>query len=124
MFGSLDISTSGLIAQRTRMNVVAGNLANQFTVTDPQGNAAPYQRRMPVFVVGDPTSGNPNGVHVQDILKSNTFKLVYEPGSDFADENGYVNYPDISPAMEMVDAMEATRAYEANISAIEATKAI
>ncbi len=125
MFGVLDVSTSGLVAQRVRMQTIAANMANQDAIFDAKGNYAPYRRRIPIFAHGDPATGNSEGVHVQKILFDPApFKRVYEPGNPVADEQGYVDYPNIDPAMEMVNALEASRAYEANITTAEATKSM
>lgn len=125
MFGALDISTSALVAQRTRLNVIAANLANQNTTHDADGNYAPFRRRIAVLMPGDPATGNRLGVHVGEIgLDPAPFRKVYEPGNPNADSRGYVNYPNIDPAMEMVNALEASRAYEANITAAEASKSM
>ena len=125
MFGSLDISTSALVAQRTRMEVISANMANRFTTMDAQGNYAPFRRRLAIFSTGDPSNGRPEGVHVQEIAHDpSPFRKVYEPGHKFADKEGYVEYPNIDPAIEMINGLEATRAYEANITAIEASKSM
>jgi flagellar basal-body rod protein FlgC len=125
MFGSLDISTSALVAQRTRMEVISANMANRFTTMDAQGNYAPFRRRLAIFSTGDPSNGRPEGVHVQEIAHDpSAFRKVYEPGHKFADKEGYVEYPNIDPAIEMINGLEATRAYEANITAIEASKSM
>ena len=125
MYGALDISTSALAAQRTRLDVISTNLAHQFSTHDAEGNYAPYQRRIPVFAPGDPVSGRAEGVHVQEIrLDSSPPRLVYEPTHPDADENGYVGYPNIDPSIEMINALEASRAYEANITAAETTKSM
>jgi flagellar basal-body rod protein FlgC len=122
MFGSLDISTSALVAQRTRMNAISANIAGQHALTNEQGEYAPFQRRVTVFAQGDGRGGQ--GVHVREILQEPAFKPRYEPGHRFADERGYVWYPDIDSTVEQINAMEASRAYEANITAAEATKAM
>ena len=125
MFGTLDISTSGLVAQRTRMNVIAANLANANTIYNEFGEYAPYRRRIAIFAQGDPASDSPLGVHVQEILLDDApFRKVYEPGNPDADADGYVDYPNIDPAMEQINALAASRAYEANITAAEATKSM
>jgi len=125
MFGALDISTSGLIAQRTRMDVISTNILNAETILDENGNYAPFKRRLASMAQGDPVSGDPMGVHVSKIeLVNSPPKLRYEPNSPYADEQGYVGYPDINPVIEQMNAMEASRAYEANISVIEATKSM
>lgn len=123
MFGLLDISTSALVAQRTRLNVISANLANQNTLYDADGNYAPFHRRIPVFAVGDPATDSDRGVHVKEILFDRApLRKVYDPGHPNADGAGYVAYPNIDPAIEMINALEAARIYEANITAAEATK--
>ena len=125
MFGALDVSTSALAAQRTRLDIISGNLAHQFSTHDAEGNYNPYQRRVPIFAPGDPATGRAEGVHVQEIrLDPSPPRLVYEPNHPDADENGYVGYPNIDPAIEMTNALEASRAYEANITAAETTKSM
>jgi len=125
MFNSLDISTSGLIAQRTRLETISSNIANENSIYDAQGNYDPYRRRIAVFAPGDPATGSSQGVHVEKILLDQSpFRKVYEPGNPNADKNGYVDYPNIDPTMETVNALEASRAYEANIVAAQATKAM
>jgi flagellar basal-body rod protein FlgC len=125
MYGSLDVSTSGLIAQRTRLAVSALNIANQQTILNADGEYEPFRRRIPMLASGDPASGSPQGVHVAAItLDDAPLMPKYEPGSPFADEEGYVRYPNISPVVEQLNAMEAMRAYEANIAAVEATKSM
>ncbi len=125
MYGSLDISTSGLIAQRTRLNIVAANVANTSNIINDKGEYDPYRRRFAIFASGDPASGSPEGVHVADIrIDEGPLRPVHEPGSPFADEDGYVYYPNVDPVIEQMNAMEAARAYEANITALEATKSM
>lgn len=125
MYGSLDVSTSGLIAQRTRLAVSALNIANQQTILNADGEYEPFQRRIPLLAAGDPSSGSGDGVHVAAIALDDAPPLhKYEPGSPFADKDGYVGYPNISPVVEQLNAMEATRSYEANIAAVEATKSM
>ena len=125
MFGSLDISTSALVANRTRLEVVSANMANRDAIYDAKGNYSPYRRRVAVLSPGDPVSGNQQGVHVKEImLDPSPLQPRYEPGHPDADEKGYVYYPNIEPTFEMVNALEISRAYEANITAAEATKAM
>lgn len=130
MFGSLDISTSGLVAQRVRMDVVAGNIANAFTTADAQGRAAPYRRRIATFASGDASQGrSAPGVHVAGIEQDpSAFRLVYDPSHPQAMKDGakqgYVQYPNVDMATEMVNGMEASRAYEANLAAFEVTKSM
>ncbi len=125
MYGALDISTSALVAQRTRLAVVTANIANATSILNADGEYDPYRRRFAVFATGDPSTGSALGVHVAEIgIDDGPLRMSYEPGSRYADEDGYVYYPDIDPVTEQMNAMEATRAYEANITAIEATKSM
>ena len=125
MYGLLDISTSALVAQRTRLNVVAANIANGRSILNAAGEYEPYRRRFAVFAAGDPSRGTTDGVHVAEIgIDQGPLRPVFQPGSPFADKGGYVYYPNVDPVIEQMNAMEATRAYEANITAIEATKSM
>ena len=125
MYGALDISTSALVAQRTRLGVITANIANARSILDADGNYDPYRRRFALFAPGDPASGSPRGVHVAAIeIDRGALRPSYEPGSPYADADGYVLYPNVDPVIEQMNAMEAARAYEANITAIEATKSM
>ena len=125
MFGSLNVSASALVAQRTRMEVISANMANKDAIYDAKGNYAPFRRRITVFAHGDPATGTDQGVHVQKILFDQApFRKSYEPGHPNADEKGYVEYPNIDSSVEMINALEASRAYEANVTAAEATKSM
>ena len=116
MYGSFDISGSGLQAQRVRLDAISSNLANQET---PE-----FQKIVVQFAQGDPQSGNPLGVHIEGIERIPSFAPVYEPDNPQARADGNVYYPDIDYTEMMVDAIEALRAYEANIQAVEATRSI
>jgi len=139
MYGALDISTSGLIAQRTRLTVAAANIANADTLVDSQGEPNPYRRRFALLApgpAGAPPSaaraGKALGVHVQEIAQDQSpFKLVYDPGHPLAAKEddparglrkGYVRAPNVDRTIEQINVTEALRAYEANIAAAEATK--
>ncbi len=128
MFGSLDISTSALVAQRTRMDVIAGNIANAQTTRQVDGRPVPYKRRYVTFAPGAPAADGSTGpgVHVASINDDRATRLVYDPGHPDAIKSGpsagYVAYPNVDMATEMVDAIEAARAYEANITAMDVTK--
>jgi flagellar basal-body rod protein FlgC len=125
MYGALDISTSALVAQRTRLNVIAANIANQRSILNESGEYDPYRRRFAVFAPGDPARESAGGVHVAAInIDGGPLRPVWEPGSPYADAGGYVRYPNVDPVVEQMNAMEAQRAYEANITAIEATKSM
>ena len=123
MFGSLDISTSGMIANRVRLESIAANIANASSLVNEAGQYQPYQRRSVTFAVGDPATGSNEGVHVDSItLDSAPPRMKYEPGSPFANADGYVGYPNVDIVVEQMNAMEAQRSYEANITVVEATK--
>ena len=125
MFGSLDISASALVAQRTRLETISANIAGAQAIEDAGGSYEPFKRRIAVLAQGDPVSGKQEGVHVREILQQSSYTERYEPGSKFADPvTGMVKYPDISPEVEVINAMAAFRAYEANITAAEATKSM
>lgn len=129
MYGSLDISTSGLIAQRTRLNVISANIANSTAILNAQGEYEPYRRRVPYLEAGDPSAssatGRSAGVHVSEIgLDDAPLIPRFEPGSKHADADGYVYYPNVNTSHERVEALEAVRAYEANLAAIDAGKVI
>ncbi len=125
MFTAMDVSTSALVAQRTRLNVISSNMANISTTRNEKGEAEPYAPRYVMFETDDKmeTHGGGQGVRVASVEYSNVApSMKYEPGHPDADENGYVAYPNIDMTTEFVDALEATRAYEANVGVIEITK--
>lgn len=131
MFGSLDISTSGMIAQRERMASIAANIANRNTILDADGNVNPYRRRMVHFAPGDPgastAEGRSMGVHVARIeIDQSDFNYEWDPTNPYAFKDGahagYVPSPNVNSVVEQINAMEASRAYEANVVAAEATK--
>jgi flagellar basal-body rod protein FlgC len=126
MFGSLDISTSALIAHRTRLDTISANIANARTILNGQTGAyEPFKRRIASLAAGDPATGNAQGVHVSSIdLDSAPPRMEYDPFSPYANAQGYVGYPNIDIVVEQMNAMEAARSYEANIAAVEATKSM
>lgn len=138
---SLDISASGLSAQRLRMDTIANNMANAETTTNATGTG-PYRRQVVVF---EARSAQPaskfkgiiqakmaqqvgQGVRVKQIRELNEaespHRRVYEPSHPDADEQGYVNYPNVNIVEEMINMISATRAYEANAKVIESTKSM
>lgn len=127
MINALDISTSALVAQRVRLTAIANNLANMSTTRNEQGEVEPYQPRYAVFRT-DEKKGTPwgaAGVKVAAVEVENTPpRIKYEPGHIDANERGEVAYPNIDMMTEFTDALEATRAYEANIGVIDVTKDI
>jgi flagellar basal-body rod protein FlgC len=124
MFSSLDVSTSGLVAQRARMTVIANNLANLNTTRNEAGEAEPFQPRKVIFQADDSLGGaGATGVRVAaEVDRGVEPKEKYEPGHPDADARGYVSYPGTNMMTEMTDAMEAARSYEANLGAIEIAK--
>ncbi len=120
-FTAMEVSASGLSAQRTRMNVSASNLANVNT-TQVLGGAGPYARKS-VLVQSVPWPGaqaaGVNGVAVRQIVAdTNPPRLEYDPDHPDADPQGYVAYPNVNPVEEMVDMITASRAYEAGVTAL------
>lgn len=124
MFTSFDISTSALVANRTRLDAIAANIANADVPVDPKSKNPPFSEQVVYFAQGDPASGNPNGVHVASIQPRNDFRRAFEPWNPLADKDGYVRYANIDPVVQQANAMLATRNYDANLAAIEATKSM
>jgi flagellar basal-body rod protein FlgC len=122
MFHSFDISASGLTAQRVRMDTIASNIANIDTPFTKNGVG--YRRLFTVFQAQRNSSGQA-GVRVTKIEQDQSpLKARYQPWSPDADKGGYVYYPNVDLATENVNAMEASRAYSANVTAIQTTKAM
>lgn len=137
MYGLFDVSTSGMIAQRVRLEAASANLANQNSVLDSKGNIAPYRRREVMLAAGLPgqagRAGNAQGsrsfgVHIAQIAVDQSAAQAgkYDPTNPYAYKDGpfkgYVAQTGIDPTVELVNSMEAVRAYEANITAAESTK--
>jgi flagellar basal-body rod protein FlgC len=126
MFRALDISTSGLVAQRHHLNTIAGNIANVNTTRNEKGESTPFQRRIALFEPGNRTPESQTGgqgVRVQiDIDRQTPNRIVHDPGHVDADEAGNVQYPNVNIVTEFVNALQASRAYEANVASIEVTK--
>ncbi len=120
-FAAMEVSASGLSAERTRMNVAASNLANAQTTQAAGGG--PYKRRDVVMRSVELPTADPNapvnGVEVAQITQdANPPRLEYDPGHPNADAKGYVAYPNINPVEEMVDMITASRAYEAGVTSM------
>lgn len=125
MFNALDISTSALVAQRTRLDAISSNLANMSTTRNEKGESVPYTPRFVTFQTDTEltTSGGGQGVKVASVEYSDVEpSMKYIPGHPDANADGYVAYPNVDMTTEFVDALSATRAYEANIGVIEITK--
>lgn len=129
---AMRISSSGLSAQRTRMNTISSNIANVNTTRAPEGG--PYRRKDVVFeampdtrnfgeLVTSTPSADMQRVQVSDVIVDRKAPLLkYEPDHPDANEEGYVAYPNINLMEEMANMIQATRSYEANVSAMQATK--
>jgi flagellar basal-body rod protein FlgC len=134
IFNSINISATALTAEKTRIDIISKNMANVNTTRSTGG--MPYRRQMAVFKENKSTmfaeylnkytnQPNGNGVKISKIVEDTTpFKLVYEPGHPDADENGYVKMPNVDIVKEMVDMISAQRAYDANVTAMNASKAM
>ena len=133
MFDALDIGASGLQAQRTRLDTIAQNIANANTTHGPHGEIAPFRRRMVTLAQGRTASigeaatpGRPlgAGVHVDAIEQDPSAPILkFEPNNPDHDANGNVAYPNIDTTVEFVNALDASRAYEANVTMMETAKA-
>jgi flagellar basal-body rod protein FlgC len=127
MLRALDVSTSGLIAQRQRMNAIADNLANLNTTRDADGKPSAFQRRFVTFAAAETgnSADSPGGVTYHVSVDTTTPpRRVFEPGHPDANKEGFVSYPNIDMMTEFVNAVEASRAYQANLVAIDMTKQI
>ena len=127
MFTAIDVSTSGLVAQRARLDAIAGNIANAQTTRDGDGKLVPFQRRLVTFepattAMNDEANGGLGVRFDVQIDQSTPPRRVYQPGHPDSDASGYVSFPAIDLVTEFVNAMEAGRAYEANVTAMEMTK--
>lgn len=137
IFNSMHITSSALTAQRLRMDIVSSNLANVDTTRGryENGEWLPYRRKMVTLKAKENNFNHilqqtrrehrftGNGVRVKNIVEDPTpFKLVYQPEHPDANEDGYVQYPNVDPLKEMVDMISATRSYEANVTALNASK--
>lgn len=128
MYNTLDISTSALSAYRTQLDVIAGNIAMKDVTRDADGNAIPYRRRVALFAEGDGNTGQKAaGVHIRSIVEDPApFGFRWDPTHVDAlkdgEHAGYVRVSNVDYHTEMVNAMSATRAYEANVTVIEMAK--
>lgn len=133
LFKAMRISASGLSAERLRMDTIASNIANANTTRTESGG--PYKRKIAVFQenlenevdkLSDDTSFNGKGIKAVAIIEDTKtpFNKKYDPSSPDADADGYVEMPNVNLLNEMVDLIAATRAYEANVTAMEAEKSM
>jgi flagellar basal-body rod protein FlgC len=138
LFDALNISASGLTAQRLRMDVTSANLANAQSTQTPEGGA--YRKQDVVLqessgdgsfagaltgALGGAPEGEPAGVEVAAIVPDTTpLRQVYEPGNPQANAQGYVEMPNVNPVEEMTDLIDASRSYQANVTAMQTTKQV
>ncbi len=135
LFQSFNISTSGMTAQRFRMDVISENVANVTTTRTEDGT--PYTRKIVTFQEKQVTPFSHvlsntreaylgNGVKVSKVSEdtNSDYIMKYDPSHPDADENGYVSYPNVNIITEMTNMIDASRSYEANITAFETSKAI
>ncbi len=120
---SINIASSGMSAQRLRMNIISANIANADSVKTREGG--PYKRRDVIFKSQDYTKFPDilKEVEVADIVRDDTPpKLIYDPSNPLANKKGYVAYPNINPVIEMTNLIDAMRTYQANVSAMDSAK--
>ncbi len=134
-FKSINVSASGLTAERLRMDIISKNIANAETTRTSAGT--PYRRQMPIFREQEGSSFSDvlseaqgqyvtgNGVEVSAIKEdTSAFKRIYNPGHPDADGEGYVSMPNVDVVTEMINLISASRGYEANVTAMNATKSM
>ena len=132
VFSAFDICATGMTAQRTRLDIISQNIANVNTTRDGDGN--PYMRKSVIFeeksyvsfddALINATGRVGKGVKVAKIFEDNETegRLVYDTSHPDADEKGYVLYPNVNTVTEMTDMIDASRSYEANVTAFNAAK--
>ena len=134
VFSAMNVTATGMTAQQLRMDVIAQNIANANTTRTQDGSA--YRRKTVVFEERDTTSFDhilngymsnyePNGVKVTKIVEDpSDLRLVYEPDNPDANEDGYVEYPNVDTVTEMTNMIDSSRSYEASATAFNAAKNI
>ena len=139
LMGALNVSASGMSAQRTRMDIISQNIANVNTTRDENGDV--YRRQTVVFAekndsnfesiltamqtgISRKTDPLGDGVKITGIAEDHVtpMKMVYDPAHPDADEDGYVTMPNVNTVTEMTNLIDATRSFEANVTAFNATK--
>ena len=134
----MEISASGLLAQRSRLNIISQNLANAFTTRTAEGG--PYRRKIAVFKAepfvnhldrardqpSNPVGGDPRrGVLLDKVEDDQSpFKRIYDPSHPDADKDGYVNMPNVEVVTEMANMVTASRSYDANVAAVNTSKSM
>lgn len=132
LFKAMEVTASGLNAERSRMNTIASNLANAKTTRTEEGG--PYKRLDPVFqsvpletkfkdLIGEKAAQAASVVRVKSIRQDDSPpQMVYDPGHPDADANGYVAMPNVNVVQEMVNMITASRAYEAGVTVMQTVK--
>lgn len=132
VFSGMDISASGMTAQRTRLDIISQNIANVNTTRGADGEV--YKRKSVIFQEKNYVSFSDTliaatgrvgqGVKITDIIEDDETecRMVYDPSHPDADEKGYVTYPNVNTVTEMTDMIDASRSYEANVTAFNASK--
>ena len=130
MISAMDISTSALVAQRVRLNTISGNIANMSTLKNEAGENKPYQPRFVIFETSEEQAeGGAAGVKIAKVEIDDSEPLYrFQPDHPLAITEGkwkgYVAYPNVDLNEQFVDALEASRSYEANIGVMEVTKGL
>lgn len=131
---AIDLSASALTAERTRMNTISSNIANANVTKTPEGG--PYRRKDAVFqsipqqesfgeILDDMLEGDLQRVQVAEVSSDQgPPRLVYNPSHPEANQQGYVAMPNVNPVEEMVNMLNSSRSYEANVTAMDASKAM
>jgi flagellar basal-body rod protein FlgC len=134
VFSAMNVAATGMTAQQLRMDVISENIANANTTRTEDGTA--YRRKTVVFEEKSTTSFDnilngylnqyqPNGVKMTQIVEDQSdLRLVYEPDNPDANEDGYVEYPNVDTVTEMTNLIDSSRAYEASATSFDAAKAI
>jgi flagellar basal-body rod protein FlgC len=135
LFNSFNISASGMTSQRFRMDVITENVANVNTTRTEDGT--PYRRKVVTFAEKTVTPFSSvlatakgkytgSGVKVSSVTEDNETDMImsYDPSNPDADENGYVTYPNVNIITEMTNLIDASRSYEANVTAFDTSKAM
>ena len=134
VFSAMNVSATGMTAQQIRMDIISENIANANTTRTENGKA--YRRKTVVFAEKDTTSFDhilngylshyqPNGVKAPKIVEDQSeLRLVYEPDNPDANEDGYVEYPNVDTVTEMTNLIDSSREYEASVTAFNASKSI
>lgn len=134
VFSAMNVAATGMTAQQLRMDIISENIANANTTRTQNGEA--YRRKQVVFSEKDTTSFDnilngylnhyqPNGVRVTQIVRDKSdFRLVYEPDNPDANEDGYVEYPNVDTVTEMTNLIDSSRAYEASVTSFNAAKSM